>query len=525
MKVLDRPENIRPWMEDESKKRGTADRVFFPETEAGVREILQNTEGPVTVQGGLTGVTAGAVPDGGIVINLSGMTGILTEPDLRAAEPDLRAANSRITVQPGLRLCSLREYLQRLDLFFAPDPTETTATLGGMVSCDSSGARSFHYGATRNHVRSIRVVLADGDVLCMQRGQYRSNGNAFRLVTEGRRVIEGMLPELPMPHVKKHTAGYYIRPDMDLMDLFIGSEGTLGIVTEIGLDLLPLPAHLMGAVIFFPEETSAVRFTRLLRENAGGEISESGTRLPLPPLAIEFFGTDTLFMLRSAQETGTALTDLPHIPKGCAVYTEFASDDRSDLPSLVHGPADLQFQFRGLAELIRMAGGMPDSSWVAFRGPDMERLKAFRHAAPVCVNERISELRKHSPGITKLGTDMSVPDRCLEEVFDMYRTDLQKEGFQTSLFGHIGNNHLHCNIMPRTDEEYARGKALYTRWAEEIVRMGGSVSAEHGIGKLKIWLLQKLYSEKDLQAMADLKRLFDPQMRLSPGNMFTDDMS
>ena len=362
MKVLDRPENIRPWMEDESKKSGTADRVFFPETEAGVREILQNTEGPVTVQGGLTGVTAGAVPDGGIVINLSGMTGILTEPDLRAANP-------RITVQPGLRLCSLREYLQRLDLFFAPDPTETTATLGGMVSCDSSGARSFHYGATRNHVRSIRVVLADGDVLCMQRGQYRSNGNAFR-------------------HVRKHTAGYYIRPDMDLMDLFIGSEGTLGIVTEIGLDLLPLPAHLMGAVIFFPEETSAVRFTRFLRENAGGEISESGTRLPFPTLAIEFFGTDTLFMLRSAQETGTVLTDLPHIPKGCAVYTEFASDDRSDLPSLVHGPADLQFQFRGLAELIRMAGGMPDSSWVAFRGPDMERLKAFRHAAPVCASTK-----------------------------------------------------------------------------------------------------------------------------------------
>ena len=133
--------------------------------------------------------------------------------------------------------------------------------------------------------------------------------------------------------------------------------------------------------------------------------------------------------------------------------------------------------------------------------------------------------RQSDPSITKLGSDMSVPDRCLEEVFDMYRTDLQKEGFQTSLFGHIGNNHLHCNIMPRTDEEYARGKALYTRWAEEIVRMGGSVSAEHGIGKLKIWLLQKLYSEKDLQAMADLKRLFDPQMRLSPGNMFTDDMS
>ena len=74
--------------------------------------------------------------------------------------------------------------------------------------------------------------------------------------------------------------------------------------------------------------------------------------------------------------------------------------------------------------------------------------------------------------------------------------------------------------MPRNEEEYALGKALYARWAEEVVRMGGSVSAEHGIGKLKIWLLQKLYSEKELRAMTELKRLFDPQMRLDPGNIF-----
>ena len=504
MKVLDRPADIRPWMEDESKKHGTADRVFFPGSEDEVRSILRSTHLPITIQGGLTGVTAGSVPNGGIVINLSGMTGISCEPDPGASSPV-------ITVQPGLRLRSLREHLQRLGLFFAPDPTETTATLGGMVSCNSSGARSFYYGATRDHVRALRMILSDGDCICLQRGECRAKDGVFRLMTEGGRLIEGTLPALTMPRVRKHTAGYYIRSDMDLMDLFIGSEGTLGIVTEIRLDLLPLPAHLAGAILFFEEEASALRFTRLLREDADSNAPDAcGPVLPLPPLAIEFFGTDTLSMLRSAQAAGNVLTDLPRIPEGCAIYTEFASENRRELQPL----------FRALTELVCIAGGSPERSWAAFRGPDMERLKAFRHAAPVCVNERISEIRNHCPGITKLGTDMSVPDRCLEEVFAMYRDGLRREGFQASLFGHIGNNHLHCNILPRNEEEYARGKALYTRWAEEVVRMGGSVSAEHGIGKLKIWLLEKLYSEKELQAMAELKRLFDPQMRLNPGNIF-----
>ena len=106
MKVLYQPEDIRPWMEDESKKRDRADRIYFPETEDDVRRILRDTQGPVTMQGGLTGVTAGAVPDGGIVINLSHMTGILKEPQPQSAFP-------RITVQPGIREKVLRDRVCR----------------------------------------------------------------------------------------------------------------------------------------------------------------------------------------------------------------------------------------------------------------------------------------------------------------------------------------------------------------------------------------------------------------------------
>lgn len=505
------------FLSDESRRTGTAREVCFPQTAGEISQLLRDDNNtPVTIQGGRTGVTAGAVPESGIAINLSAMNKVLRMPCAAADAGSASDADlcGRLTaeVQPGVLLTTLQDQLHSRGLFFPPDPTETTASIGGMVSCNSSGACSYRYGATRNHIRSLEMVLADGDILTIRRGEHHAKAGRFALTTNGGRTIDGTLPQITMPNVKKHTAGYFIASDMDMIDLFIGSEGTLGIVTSIEIDLLPEPKNLWGAVVFFEAEESALRFVHLLRGEApaGAGLPLHDMLLPEEPLAIEFFGIDTLEMLRDAQESGAALTGMTKIPSGCAVYTEFASEDRGELEPLC----------ARLGQYIHEAGGNPADSWFAFSGPDMARLKEFRHAAPVCVNERVSDIRKSHPSITKLGTDMSVPDNRLDEVFTMYRRDLAREGFQTSLFGHIGNNHLHCNIIPRDEEEYLRGKELYTRWAEEIVRMGGSVSAEHGIGKLKTWLLKKLYTEDELRAMFELKRLFDPQLRLNPGNIF-----
>ena len=515
MKRITDPEQMHLYLSDESRRAGKAQSVCFPADTRELQQLLLADRcSPITLQGGRTGVTAGAVPDGGLVINLSAMNQVLTLPEADA--------DGTAVVQPGILLCRLQELLARQNQFFPPDPTETTATLGGMVSCNSSGARSFRYGSTRDHIRRLEMVLSDGDTLSIRRGQYHAKAGHFSVTTGSGRIISGTLPQIHMPEVRKHTAGYFIRSDMDMLDLFIGSEGTLGIVTEIELNVLPQPAYLWSTIAFFEEENSALRFVRMLRGDCSdsglGEAvlpSESGqplrqSGLPLQPEAIEFFGADTLNMLRAAQREGSILIDLPAIPAGCAIYAEFASDTRKALEPLC----------RALGQQIQEAGSDPGRAWFAFRGPDMQRLKDFRHAAPVCVNEQISAIRKQHPGITKLGTDMSVPDCCLEKVFEMYRADLAREGFCSSLFGHIGNNHLHCNIIPRSEEEYQRGKQLYERWAEEVVRMGGTVSAEHGIGKLKPWLLRKLYTGDELQAMLELKRLFDPEMRLNPGNIF-----
>ena len=506
MKELTAGKDKQPFLEDESRYSGSADIIYFPENTTELVEVLRkNKHQQLTMQGARTGVTAGAVPEGGAVINLSHMNKILDIRELSCNQADSSAGDfctgGIAFVEPGLLLCHLRDRLKTTGLRFAPDPTETTASLGGMVNCNSSGARSYRYGSTRDHILGLQIVLADGDIINIRRGQYLASGLDFSICTESGRLIKGRLPDINMPSVAKNTAGYYIRPDMDLLDLFIGSEGTLGIITRIELRLLPEQKHLWGALLFFEREKDALTFVEQLRT----------VKLPLDPEAIEFFGADTLDMLSQAQATGRQLTDSPTLPEsGCGVYTEFLTDDRALLEPL----------FKKLTNLISSCGGDPDDSWVAITSHGIKRLKDFRHAAPVCVNEKISLIRRQYPEITKLGTDMSVPDERLRDVFSLYRRDLAHEGFLSSTFGHIGNNHLHVNIVPRDPDEYAHGKQLYTRWADQIVRMGGSVSSEHGIGKMKTWLLQRQYNAKELQSMLELKLLFDPNGQLNQGNIF-----
>ena len=148
-----------------------------------------------------------------------------------------------------------------------------------------------------------------------------------------------------------------------------------------------------------------------------------------------------------------------------------------------------------------------------------ERLRLFRHAVPEAVNLRIARIQRDCPDITKLGTDMAVPDEHLDGMLALYRKRLEAEGLEYVIFGHIADNHLHVNILPHTEDEYARGKEIYKGFAQEAVARGGTVSAEHGIGKLKTFLLPLLYGEEGVEEMRRVKRLFDPGGRLNPGTL------
>jgi D-lactate dehydrogenase (cytochrome) len=182
--------------------------------------------------------------------------------------------------------------------------------------------------------------------------------------------------------------------------------------------------------------------------------------------------------------------------------------------------ASLETNLTELAALIESCGGDPGECWSAMERDERERLRVFRHALPETVNNTIARIRQTHPTITKLGTDMAVPDDALESVVRLYREALGDERLDYVIFGHIGDNHLHVNILPRTPEEYAKGWELYHDFAEAVVGMGGSPAAEHGIGKLKTDFLEILYGKRGVEEMKAIKRLFDPELRLGRGTLF-----
>jgi D-lactate dehydrogenase (cytochrome) len=516
------------FLHDESRKTGTADSISFPTSEADVREQLAAANArqlPVTIQGGRTGITAGAVPEGGHVLNLSRMnhiTGLRYDPV---------ADRFYVSVQPGVVLADLRAAIAKREFntagwhpgslealtnlrarqpfFFPPDPTESTATVGGMIACNASGACTFKYGPTRKHIEALRVVFVDGSTVMLRRGNQQALERNFSLLCDNGRKIEGSLPSYRLPPVK-NAAGYFVEDDMDLVDLIIGSEGTLGVVVEAELALQRAPEFEWGVMAFFKTESDALIFVRLVR---GDVVELQAPVIRVRPAAVEFFDSRALNLLRDKLDEYDILADIPDLPPEfhTGVYVEFHGDSEDELAEAV----------TTLSELMVKCGGDENATWTAMDSREMKRLHDFRHAVPETVNLVIDERRKKEPRLTKLGTDMAVSDSDLEKVMTLYHSALAATPLQYVVFGHIGNNHVHVNVLPATLEEYELGKELYLGWAREVIHhMGGSVSAEHGIGKLKVALLAEMYGEMGITQMRAVKHAFDPEFRLNRGNLF-----
>jgi len=501
MNLLDIGDEYADYMHDESRRAGHADKITFPKSTEDVREALRiaaKNNWPVTVQGGRTGITGGCVPEGGLILNLSRMNAIG------------KIEGDRMTVQPGALLTDVYAAVEPSGLFFPPDPTETTASIGGMVATNASGARSFLYGSVRNWIEALEVVLANGETIRVKRGVHTASGVDFQLGSlSGKLPVNSRLMKHWLflqalhtcagvnSHLRrcagevKNAAGYYLKPDMDLVDLFIGAEGTLGVVTEITIKLLPKPEQINGLTAFFASEEEALNFVQFLRDSGSG----------IRATAIEFFDSQSLELLRRMKTENAAFADLPKLKPEFHTAIYFEYDD--DVPDIV----------------VEKADGAIDC-WIAEGEHEIEALKNFRHAIPEAVNMLIGERKKTVPELTKLGTDMSVPDPELENVMQMYREDLAAAGLEYVIFGHIGNNHVHVNILPRSMEEYEKGKALYFDWAKQVVAVGGSVSAEHGIGKTKTAFLELMYGTRGIREMRNLKKRFDPRGLLNPGNLF-----
>lgn len=477
--------DIEAWLADASNLAGgCADEVCLPENEDDVAEILKDCAArqvPVTISGNRTGLAGGGVPTGGTVLSLGKMNRILS------VDPATKSA----VVQPGVVLRDFQDRVEGMDLLYPPDPTERGGQIGGNVATNASGARTFKYGPTRDWISGLRVLLSTGERLALRRGRERADGCELALVTEEGSRIDVRLPDYPMPSVSKHAAGYFSRPDMDAVDLFIGSEGTLGVVTEIELRLIDLPEHLFSGVVFFADEEKMLDFTEEVRERSrsGGE---QGNRLE--GRAIEFIDANALDFIRG---------QFPSIPEGAgggAIW--FESEGDSDE------------QIAAWADVIERHTPLMNDSWFALTEKDQKRMREFRHAVPSSAYEFIT---RH--GMRKFGTDMAVPDGRFREMYRFYRTRLAESGLTNLTWGHIGNSHLHVNLLPEREEQVPVAKQLYDEFVAEALRLGGTVSAEHGIGKIKTAYLRRMFGDQAIGQMIAVRRALDPAGILGRGTM------
>lgn len=474
---------------------GHAARVVFPETALEVAGVLvaASREGTaVTVSGAGTGLVGGRVPFGGIVL--------ATDKLNRIGEIEKDANGGRARAEAGVVLADFQRAVEARGLLYPPDPTERSCYLGATVATNSSGARTFKYGATRRYIRRLQLALPTGDLLNLARGElFADTHGRLRIpLGDGRRSIEAQLPAYRMPQTRKHAAGYYVAPGMDAIDLFIGSEGTLGVVCEIEAALLAKPEGVLGGVVFFNDEENLLAFVRAARA-ASLDTRAENRRGALDARALEFFDAEALNFLREK---------FPLIPADAAGAIFFEQETTGD--------TEEHLLDAWLALLERHEAAL-DASWFATNERDGARLREFRHALPVLVNEWLARHNQR-----KVSTDMSVPDEAFPAMLNFYQETLRASRLQYVIFGHIGDNHVHVNILPRDDREASQAREIYRQFIERAIRVGGTISAEHGVGKIKRDYLRALYGDEHLRQMAALKRAFDPARILGRGNMFLE---
>lgn len=455
------PEVIAGYLTDASNVPGCADALVRPETAEEVAEVLAHCQAngiPVTVTAARTSTTAAAVPMGGWLLSMEKLNRLIGIEEGRA------------TAEAGLFLGEFQAEVERAGWFYPPDPTSRhECTLGASIACNASGARTFRYGPTRPYVESLQVVLPSGEILDVGPDDPIPD--------------DWPVPQWTEPEVK--TAAGYV-PAKRLLDLFIGQEGTLGVITRATVRLLPKPPEVMGVLAWFPDRSSAVRFM----EHARREVRADAEGL-LSPRCIEYLDHHCL---------GFARARLPDVPEEASAALFCEQEQYADPDE------HLAAWWEALCEF----GAIADDTIVATDRAGQERLHALRHAVPAGINERVV-----ANGMPKVGTDLAVPDSGLSEMMDAY----EAAPLEHALFGHLGNNHLHLNLLPKSAEELDQAKAFYDDLARLAIALGGTVSAEHGVGKLKVRQLAWMVGPEVLDAFRSLKRRLDPAWILGRGNL------
>ena len=452
----------RSYARDASGLEMVPDAVARPASIADVVEVVRDAGGrnmQVTPAGAQTSTTAASIVDHGVLVSMRAMGRILD------IDPALRIAR----VEPGLTVGALNEELAPLGLRFAPDPTsENEATIGGAIACNASGARSLRYGATRPHVRGVKIVNSEADLMDLRR-----------------------------PQLEKNTVGFHLAQDP--VDWIVGSEGTLGVVVEAELALVKRPAREIGLAIPFGTEREALGFIVAARE-------QSDRATVARAQCLEYFDGQALSIARSHIGSPQWMRDA-----GAIVYLEQAFEDESSIDAVLDVWLSIADTFDARTDAIDV---YDDAA-------ALRNARRFRHAVPAFMNEKGAARRAY--GGRKVSTDWAVPFRSLPTALDAARRFADAHRVPHAVtYGHAGNGHPHQNFIAHDGDELARIMEVVEQTIHHVLSLGGTVAAEHGLGKLKRHWLGVQLSSVQLRVMHAIKQTIDPRGMFSPGNVIGD---
>lgn len=414
-------------------------RVHTTEEISEIMKYAYERTIPVTVRGSGTGLVGAAVPvEGGILLETTQMNKIL----------ELDAETLTVTVQPGVLLMELAAFCEENDFLYPPDPGEKSATIGGNISTNAGGMRAVKYGVTRDYVRGLTVVTPNGEIMNL-----------------GGKIA-------------KNSSGY------SLKDLIIGSEGTLCIITEAILKLVPLPKVSVSLLVPFPDMKSAIEAVPKI---FGSKIT---------PTAIEYMSRDTI--LFSEDYLGKRFPDTKN---DAYILLTFDGNTDEQVDADMRVVADLCLQIGALDAYIVDTEERKKAVWSA-RGAFLEAIKASTTEMDEC--------------------DVVVPVNKIDEFIKFTHNLADEMNVRIPSFGHAGDGNLHIYICrdELDDEKWAEVLEIcFDRMYKKAEEIGGLVSGEHGIGYAKKGYLKKQYGTPQIELMKGIKSVFDPKNILNPGKI------
>ena len=418
-----------------------------------------------------------------------------------------RLPDGRVRVGAGVPLADLQRVLAADGLFYPPVPTYDGAFVGGTIATNAAGPATFKYGSARRWVDALTIVLADGSIQDLHRGDVTASPDGWlELPSASGAPVRIPVPTYVMPDVAKLSAGYFARPGMDLIDLFIGSEGTLGFITDATLRVVPLPRRLV-ALITVASDARAVRLTAALRNKAE---SYSGATAALDVSAVEYMDSRSLALV--PDEVFQRANVARPTPDAGFLLAQIEVDGNGDE------------SLEQLDEALTACAVDRDPD-VALPGDDRgaARLFALREGVPSSVNARIAAVKARlQQDVEKTAGDMIVPFDRLEESLSLYRSTFERHGLEYAIWGHVSDGNMHPNVVPGSMDDVSRGRVAILEIARGIMAMGGAPLAEHGVGRsaLKQQMLRDLYGDRGIEDMRAVKRALDPDWKFASGVLF-----